>query len=91
VLPSASVNSVGALKYLISRLNTLPAPTPVNASPPSSRTTAHDSGTSWVATPSTLDSCIPFSMPVYPGALTVRPTSGQRRREVVRGGGFGAA
>ena len=64
VWPSASDNGVGALVDLISRLNTLPERTPVNASPPSSRTAAHDSGTSWFATPSTLDSFIPFSMPV---------------------------
>jgi hypothetical protein len=44
VLPSASDNSVGAPEFLISRLDTLPACTPVNASPPPLRTTAHDSG-----------------------------------------------
>src|SRR5260370_26010696 len=72
VWPSASEDSVGALVGLISRLDTLPVRTPVNASPPSSRTAAYDSGTSWFAIPSTLDSFIPFSMPVYPGAPSLR-------------------
>lgn len=70
VWPSAWLNGVGALKRWISRLNALPARAPVNASPPSSRMSTHDSGSSWFAIPSTLDSFIPFSMPVYPGALS---------------------
>ena len=37
------------------------------------RTSTHDSGPSWVASPSMSDSFIPFSMPVYPGALALRP------------------
>ncbi len=69
--PSASVNSVGVLEWLISRLNTLPALPPVNASPASSRVPTHDSGPSWGASPSMYDSFIRYSMPVYPGALTV--------------------
>ena len=36
----------------ISRLNTLPVRTPVNASPSSLRTPAHDSGPAWLARPS---------------------------------------
>jgi hypothetical protein len=52
VLPSASANSVGALDCVISRLNTLPVRTPVNASPSPLRAPTHDSGTPWVATPS---------------------------------------
>lgn len=36
---------------LLSRLNGWPARSPVNASPSSSRTTAHDSGSMWIATP----------------------------------------
>nr|WP_232537890.1 type VI immunity family protein [Cystobacter fuscus] len=49
---------------------------PVNAAP--SRMSTHDSGPSWVASPSMYDSFIRCSMPVYPGALTVhriRPRS----------------
>jgi hypothetical protein len=64
VWPSALFNSVGTPKPMISRLNTSPARTPVNASPPSLRTTTHDSGPSWVATPSTYGSCTHSSMPV---------------------------
>ena len=43
---------------LVSRLDTRPARTPVNASPPLLRATAHDSGPPWVAIPSTYDSLI---------------------------------
>ena len=56
----------------------LPAGTPVNASPPPSRTPTHDSGPPWCATPSMSDSFIPYSMPVYPGV--------QRTYVRVRGG-----
>jgi hypothetical protein len=50
-----------------------PARTPTDASPPPSRTTAHGSGPPWLATPSVLDSLIPFSGPVYPGAPHTNP------------------
>ncbi len=53
---------------VISRLNGWPARTPINASPPPSRTPAHDSGPSWIATPSMSGVLIPFLPPVYPGA-----------------------
>lgn len=56
---------------MISRLNTSPTRTPVNASPTPSRTSTHDSGPSWVATPSMCGSFIRFSTPVYPGAQWV--------------------
>jgi len=71
VLPSVSLNHVGAPDCRISRLNTLPVHPPVNASSPPLRVSTHDSGPPWIATPSVSDSCIPFSMPVYPGALSV--------------------
>jgi hypothetical protein len=97
VWPSASVNSVGAPECLISRLNTRPVSTPVSASPTPSRAAAHDSGPLWLAIPSTLDFFIPFSMPVYPGALTVRPTPscpetgpGMNRRAFAMGAPSGA-
>ncbi len=44
VLPSASVNGVGSPDFLFSRLNTEPMRAPVNASSPTSRSSAHDSG-----------------------------------------------
>jgi hypothetical protein len=50
MLPSARENGVGA-PGVISQLNTLPARTPVNASPAPSRAHAHDSGSSWTAIP----------------------------------------
>ena len=50
-----------------------PARTPTDASPPPSRTTTHGSGPSWTANPSMLDSLIPFSGPVYPGAPYTNP------------------
>ena len=43
----------------------------VNASPLPLRETAHDSGPSWVADPSTYDSFIRNTSPVYPGARRI--------------------
>ncbi len=53
----------------LSRLNTRPARTPVNASANPSRETPHDSGPLWVASPSVYDSFIHNTSPVYPGAF----------------------
>ena len=53
---------------IISRLNTLPARTPVNASPNESLHSTHDSEPLWLARPSTCDSFIHYNLPVYPGA-----------------------
>jgi hypothetical protein len=50
----------------ISRLNTQPVPSPVNASTPSSRTTPHDSGPLWLATPSTCETFTHTTLPVLP-------------------------
>src|SRR2546422_5763752 len=47
----------------------LPAPSPVNASPPLLRAPPHDSGSLWLARPLTYDSFIHYNLPVYPGAL----------------------
>src|SRR5215472_302053 len=52
----------------LSRLNTRPARTPVNASPLPLREASHDSGPSWVASPLTCGSFIHNTSPVYPGA-----------------------
>src|ERR687893_21137 len=49
---------------VISRLNGWPARTPVNASPTPSQTPTHDSGPSWIATPSMSGVLIPFLPPV---------------------------
>ena len=56
---------------VLSRLNTRPARTPVNASPLPSRATTHDSGPLWAANPSTYDSFIHYISPVYPGAQEI--------------------
>src|SRR5271157_4725155 len=71
VLPSASVNSVRAPKKLISQLNGWPVCTPVNASPMSSRTSAHDSGPVWLAGPSPYGSFIHYSLPALTGAFSL--------------------
>ena len=52
----------------ISRLNTRPARTPVNASPSPLRTPAHDSGPMWLARPSPCGSFIRNISPVSTGA-----------------------
>ncbi len=69
VLPSVMLNDVGTPVAIISQLNTLPAPPPVNASMAASRLATHDSGPGWIATPFLYDSFIHNSTPVYPGAL----------------------
>jgi len=48
----------------LSRLNTRPVRTPVNASRTPLRTPTHDSGPSWAANPSTYDSFIHYTSPV---------------------------
>ncbi len=48
----------------ISRLDTRPARSPVNASPPSLSTAAHDSGSEWVASPSLCETFIHCTMPL---------------------------
>ena len=52
----------------LSRLNTRPARSPVNASPPPLRAAPHDSGPVWVASPSPYDSFIHYTSPVLTGA-----------------------
>ncbi len=61
--------------WAISRLNTLPACAPTDASPSPLRVPAHGLGPPWVASPSAYGSCIHSSMPVYPGAHPRRPRS----------------
>ncbi len=51
VWPSRSIDTVGTPMGLFSELNGRPARTPVNASPRTSRSAAHDSGTERRATP----------------------------------------
>jgi hypothetical protein len=67
-LPPASTESAFRVR-LLSRLNALPALSPVNASPSLLRAPPHDSGSLWLARPLTYDSFIHYNLPVYPGAL----------------------
>src|SRR5262249_11373147 len=62
-LPPSSTASASRSR-LLSRLNTRPARSPVNASLPSSWATAHDSGPVWLAMPSPYDSFIRNTSPV---------------------------
>src|SRR6185369_9909794 len=64
------------------RLNTLPALSPVNASPPLLRAPPHDSGSLWLASPLTYDSFIHYNLPVYPGALRQSHAEGQSRNRI---------
>jgi hypothetical protein len=52
---------------LISGLNTLPARSPVNASPQPSPTTTHDSGPGWLAKPSLSETSTPSHLAGFPG------------------------
>jgi hypothetical protein len=52
----------------ISRLNTRPARSPVNASPSPLRTKVHDSGSVWIATPSLYETFIHNTLPAFTGA-----------------------
>src|SRR5208282_1790808 len=45
----------------LTRLNTRPARSPINASAPPSRAAPHDSGPMWVATPLSYDFCIHYT------------------------------
>ena len=62
-LPPPPTASASRSKTL-SRLNTRPAPSPVNASSPPSRAAPHDSGTVWVASPSPYETFIHYTLPV---------------------------
>jgi hypothetical protein len=68
--PSALSHHVGSLNVnRISRLDTWPVRTPVNASPQPLQGPAHDSGPVWLAMPSPYDSFIHDTSPVLIGAL----------------------
>src|SRR5207245_10230540 len=55
----------------LTRLNTWPAHSLVNASTPPSRAAPHDSGPMWVATSHSYDSFIHYTSPVLTGAQGV--------------------
>jgi hypothetical protein len=62
----------------ISRLNTRPVRSPVNASTPPSRAAPHDSGPLWFAIPSTYETFIHNTLPVLTGARRIHETQSQR-------------
>src|SRR6266446_3208671 len=55
----------------LSRLNTRPARSPVNASTPPSRAAPHDSGPMWVANPLSCDFCIHYNLAGLTGAQEI--------------------
>jgi len=61
----------------LTRLNTRPARSPVNASAPPLRASPHDSGPVWVTIPSPYDFCIHYTSPVLTGAQGAPPWIGQ--------------
>jgi len=65
-LPPVSTASAPWSGPKFSRLDTRPARSPVNASPPASRPLAHDSEPVWVATPSPYETSIRNTSPVLP-------------------------
>ena len=84
VLPSVPYDAVGPPKFiLLSRLNIQPARLPVNASPLLSRTTTHDSGPIWFATPSLGGTCTRETYRFVPAhrevKILMRLPDGQRR------------
>ena len=64
MLPSAFKTASAPGITELSRLDGWPMRTPVNASPCTSRCTAHDSGPMWFATPSSQWTCTTYSLPV---------------------------
>ena len=66
-LPLSPTASASRSKVL-TRLNTRPIRSPVHASTPPSRAAPQDSGPLWVASPSTYDSFIHYTLPVLTGA-----------------------
>src|SRR5271167_1746827 len=67
--PSASRSEI------LSRLNTRPIRSPVNASTPPLREPPHDSGPMWVASPSSYDSFIHYTSPVLPAHRRISMTT----------------
>ena len=80
VLPSASPYSVGVPELVLTRLNTRPIFSPVNASTSPSRETPHDSRSMWLAIPSSID--LAFTSPRrFPGAQGAEHDDYRRWRE----------
>ena len=71
-LPLLLTGSASRTEF-ISRLNTQPALSPVNASPRGLLRATHDSGPSRLARPLTFETFIQYNLPVYPGAQGGHP------------------
>ena len=71
-LPSTKRRSAPETRVTISRLNTVPARTPTNASAAVLPPPPHSSGPLWLARPSTRDSFIPYNLSVFIGAFLCR-------------------
>src|SRR5262245_35751242 len=63
VLPSALRTASAPEMMPLSRLGGWPMRSPVNASPRPSRVTAHDSGSMWIASPSSWWTCTSYFLP----------------------------
>jgi len=64
VLPSATQTASAPGTSFLSRLHGWPARTPADASPTSSRMSAHGLGPMWFAIPSSQGTCTPYTLPV---------------------------
>ena len=83
VLPSVPYDAVGPPKFiLLSRLNIQPARLPVNASPLLSRTTTHDSGPIWFATPSLGGTCTRETYRFVPAHRVVKWNPSRAARDI---------
>jgi hypothetical protein len=58
------VDRVGTREFLLTRLNTWPAHSPTDASPPASRLDTHGLGSMWIALPSLQWTFTTYSLPV---------------------------
>ncbi len=64
MLPTPSRRTEAPQSNCLSRLNTRPSRSPVNASHRASRHDAHDSGSEWVTSPSLYGTCIHYTSPI---------------------------
>src|SRR5208283_4941406 len=67
----------------LSRLNTRPARSPVNASTPPSRAAPHDSGPMWVANPLSCDFFIHYNLAGLTGAQELHPMNTEMQKRAL--------
>src|SRR5262245_52123706 len=88
------MHGVGTQNETLSRLNGWPMRSPVNASPKPSRAPAHDSGSMWIATPSSQGTCTLYSLPVsrrFAYVFRFAPESGLQVCALMSAGPYRAA